>query len=262
MTFVQVHSFFLLLYIRLRKFSQVPMSITPSNISVMPSESSLKKQTEIVREALKSFNTIQSLNSPGLLKTALNELLDATVFFHMPSFRCSLFNPAPQVLFHNYIPFFNSHPLFQEIPPAVCSAVDDFVSKNPNFEVPVQFQKVIALDTKIKDVLNANFPKRAGSVPSAPRSDRIKKTKPAVSLLFRSFFLSISSFSQGKRPRISKEFIDDSDGDEPAVFLPSPATLTIKPSSNPYSVSSLEAVQGFLESTVTSVSDFLSSFSS
>jgi hypothetical protein len=57
------------------------MSVTPSNISIMPSESSLKKQTELVREALKTFNAVQSLNSPGLIKTALNELLDVTAHF-------------------------------------------------------------------------------------------------------------------------------------------------------------------------------------
>jgi hypothetical protein len=102
---------------------------------------------------------------------------------------------------HNFIPFFNGHPLFQEIPPAVCSAIDNFVSKNPNFEIPSQFQKVVALDVKIKDILNTTSTKWAGSVPSAPRSDRIKKTKPAVSLLFRVFiFLAFHLFHRVSVP--------------------------------------------------------------
>jgi hypothetical protein len=55
------------------------MLIVPTNISIMPSESSLKKQAEVVREALKTFHTIRALNSPGLIKTAIQELIDATV---------------------------------------------------------------------------------------------------------------------------------------------------------------------------------------
>lgn len=139
-----------------------------------------------------------------------------------------------QVAFHNFTPFFNHHSLFQEIPPAVCSAIDEFSSKSPDFEIPDQFQKVVALTTKIKEILNSGSSKRADNIPSGPRSDRTKKNKPSVSCSPISCLFDVyrREYYQGKRPRLSKELIDDSDGDEPAIFLDSPASLTIKPSSS------------------------------
>ena len=59
----------------------ISMSIAPINVSIMPSKSSLKKQSELVREALKTFDAVRSLNSFALIRTAMNELIDTTVYF-------------------------------------------------------------------------------------------------------------------------------------------------------------------------------------
>jgi hypothetical protein len=55
------------------------MSVAPTNIINMPSESSFKKQAEVARGALKNFNMVRNCNSPAVIKIALNELVDAIV---------------------------------------------------------------------------------------------------------------------------------------------------------------------------------------
>jgi hypothetical protein len=60
------------------------MSISPTAVVKMPSENSFKKQADIARDALKNFNTVRALNVPSLVKTALSELVEATVSFIFP----------------------------------------------------------------------------------------------------------------------------------------------------------------------------------
>lgn len=52
-----------------------------SKTSTLPvhSEAAFFKQTEIAREALKTFNTISVLNAPGPVRIAMEELINATV---------------------------------------------------------------------------------------------------------------------------------------------------------------------------------------
>jgi len=101
----------------------------------MPSESSFKKQAEIAQDALKNFTAVQFLKSPVVIKAALNELIDATVAFN------------------SFMSFFISHPLFQEIPPAVFHVIEKFMHKNPNFDMPSDYAKIVSLDTRIRDYL-------------------------------------------------------------------------------------------------------------
>jgi hypothetical protein len=101
----------------------------------MPSENSFKQHAEVARSALKTFNAIRQLDAPGPVKTALNELVTATVDFN------------------NYVPFFLSHALFQELPPLVHSTLEDFFSKNPNVEKPPLYAKIAGLNARIKDSL-------------------------------------------------------------------------------------------------------------
>jgi predicted translin family RNA/ssDNA-binding protein len=60
------------------------MSISPTAVVKMPSENSFKKQADVARDALKNFNTVRALNAPSLAKTALSELVEATVSFIFP----------------------------------------------------------------------------------------------------------------------------------------------------------------------------------
>lgn len=101
----------------------------------MPSESSFKKQAEIAQDALKNFTAVQSFKSPVVIKAALDELVTSTVAFN------------------SFIPFFLSHPLFQEIPPAVFHVLEKFMHKNPNFDMPSDYAKIVGLDTRIRESL-------------------------------------------------------------------------------------------------------------
>ena len=99
----------------------------------MPSESSLKHQADAARSALKNFNAIRLLDAPGPVKAAVEELVAATAEFH------------------NFIPFFVNHSLFLEIPPLVYSTLEEFFSKNPNFEKPALYSKIVGLNARVKD---------------------------------------------------------------------------------------------------------------
>jgi hypothetical protein len=58
------------------------------------------------------------------------------------------------VAFNNFTRFL-SHTLFQEIPPAVHQAVDDFANKNPKFDIPPSFKRVTGLLARIDDHISA-----------------------------------------------------------------------------------------------------------
>jgi len=165
----------------------------------MPSESSFKKQADLAQDALQSFTAVQSLKSPVVIKAALDDLVAATVAFN------------------NFVPFFTSHSLFLEIPPAVFHVLEKFIHKNPNFDMPSDYAKIVGLDTRIREYLAQPVPvKKEPAVVSAPRVDKPKKNKVT-----------------SKRLRLSKEFIDDSDGDEPARFLAPPSITPSSDTSGP-----------------------------
>ena len=127
-------------------FSMSVSPFEPISLNKMPSESSFKQQAELARSALKNFNAIRQLDAPGPAKTAFYELVNATVDFN------------------RFIPFFTSHVLFQEIPPAAHIALEDFLSKHPNFEKPPTYSKVAGLNARIQDALQT--PAKKGKPPS------------------------------------------------------------------------------------------------
>ena len=145
--------------------------VSPCTISIMPSESSFKRQAELAQDALKMFTTVRSMKSTPVIMAAITELIDATVGFN------------------NFVPFFVSFPLFQEIPSAVLKALDDFVKVNPDFHMPSGMAKIASLDARARD---AAAPPRKGmviifpclllfflfleTVSSAPRVDKRSKT--------------------------------------------------------------------------------------
>lgn len=110
----------------------------------MPSESSFRKQAELAQEALKNFTAVQSLKSTAVIKTAIDELVDSTI------------------LFNNYVPFFVSHSLFQEIPSSVFHVLEKFFYKHPNFDVPANYSKIAGLDARVRDSLNHPAPVKNG----------------------------------------------------------------------------------------------------
>jgi selenophosphate synthetase-related protein len=57
------------------------MPLLATNISIMPSESSFKKQVDFAREALKNFSAVKDLNVPGLIRTTLAELINTVVSY-------------------------------------------------------------------------------------------------------------------------------------------------------------------------------------
>lgn len=124
----------------------------------MPSESSFKRQADLASDALKTFSAVQSSKSAMVVKAAVIELIEATIAFN------------------DYLPFFLSHSLFQEIPPAVFNALDHFATKNPKFEMPSTIARVAGLDARVKDSL--------------------KNPKKGMFSFFSSFFLLLTLLSQ------------------------------------------------------------------
>lgn len=112
----------------------------------MPSESSFKRQADAASDALKTFMAVQSSKSSMIIKAAVIEVLDATIAFN------------------DYLPFFLAHPLFQEIPPAVFSSLEQFANKNPKFEMPSAIARVAGLDARVRDSLR--IPKKGDTLHS------------------------------------------------------------------------------------------------
>jgi hypothetical protein len=129
----------------------------------MPSESAFKKQADAASDALKTFTAVRDSKSLIIVKAAIAELIDATVGFN------------------NFVPFFVSHALFQEIPPAVFNVLEEFSNKNPKFDMPSAFAKVAGLDARVKD------------------SIAVAKGKKGVSPFFF-FFHFAHSFFRGRCP--------------------------------------------------------------
>ena len=144
-----------------------------SDPAMPPSEDAFKKQAELARQALKNFNAIRSLDAPGPIRTALYELVPATVsslFFTFPA--CETY-VSLQIAFNNFVAF-SSHPLFQEIIPAVYAAIQDFTAKHPNFDFPTLTYLIKGLDARARGSVNS---------------------KKGMSLSYFSFFVrSINSF--------------------------------------------------------------------
>jgi hypothetical protein len=168
---------------------------TSLNISIMPSESSFKKQVEIAREALKNFNTVKTFKSSVVARAAMVELIDATVAFN------------------SFIPFFLKDPAFQEIPTAVHTVLEEYSSQNPSFVMPTLYSKIISLDARVKDfVLNGKkgmlffllfhstksyyilLSSSLDSTPSAPRADRVRKPRATVCFFYLSFCPGVIDF--------------------------------------------------------------------
>lgn len=151
----------------------------------MPSESSFKKQVESIRESLKNFLVVRTFKNPVLVKAAINDLIDTTV------------------VLNHFTTYFLSHDLFQELPPAVFSALADFSAENPDFIMPKAMDKISALNDRVSGsfanvisqkssylplffllllhlLVNSSF--LPAIVPSAPRADsKPKKSKvPSV----------------------------------------------------------------------------------
>ncbi|KAF8811322.1 hypothetical protein BYT27DRAFT_7208724 [Phlegmacium glaucopus] len=97
----------------------------------MPSESSFKKQVQAAHNTLLNFKTVLPLKTLLLTKPALLKLINSTAAFA------------------NFVPFFLTHPLFQEVLPAVHNTIEDFKSKNPDFRLPEDAHKIVNLDTEL-----------------------------------------------------------------------------------------------------------------
>ena len=107
--------------------------LEPTSSSVMPSENSFKQHIALVRAALKTFNTICQLDAPGPVKTAFDELVNVTADLN------------------KFVPFFVSHSLFQELPPLVHAALEDFLTTRPSFDKPLNFSKIAGLNARAQD---------------------------------------------------------------------------------------------------------------
>ena len=109
------------------------MSLNPDNISIMPSELSLKKHAEIAHDALTNFNAVCSLKSPVIVKTAIFDLIDAIIAFHP------------------FIPFFLTNDLFQELLTSASNTLCGFAKDNPAFVMPKSMDKVASINDRVQN---------------------------------------------------------------------------------------------------------------
>lgn len=168
------------------------MSLDPVSTpdSTMPSEVFFKKQAGRVQKALSNFKLVSSLpDASTLIRAAMTELVDATV-------RLFIFLPSPFIFSCLYQDAFNgflshiSHPLFQELPISVQTTLDDFLTKNPKFDVPKNFHRIAGLVARIQDSAgHTQTPARRSSAPSSllavpGRPERIRRPRVPVSQSF------------------------------------------------------------------------------
>ena len=159
----------------------------PSRALVL-SETAFKKQVDAIQQAHSAFKSVCDVPQLGkaFLKLALNELVDATVCFS-PNF---IFSPSLIIFqdgLNKYLNFIH-HPSFKETLPAIQNTLDDFRSKNPNFELPKNIGRVTGLVARLNDATNATSSRRLpGSAAAAVRFEHAKirrSRNPVNSLLF------------------------------------------------------------------------------
>ena len=95
--------------------------------STMPSENTFKSHIELINAYLTAFEAIIKLDAPPAIKTTL-ETLSVSVSD-----------------LHNYVPFFEKHPLFRETVCTVYTTLEDYFSKNPTVEKPFSFRRVAGM---------------------------------------------------------------------------------------------------------------------
>jgi hypothetical protein len=83
------------------------------------------------------------------------------------------------MVFNHYLSFI-SHPLFQELVPAVRIALDNFRIKHPDFKLPINAPMIAGLDARVKDFISKT--NKTSSAP-ATRSEKTKKNKPPVCII-------------------------------------------------------------------------------
>jgi hypothetical protein len=105
-----------------------------NSASASPLETSFRKQVEIVRDALTSFNLLLPNKSSTAFNAALADVVNAALGLN------------------NFI-FFISNPLFQEIVPAVHQAIEDFRIANPNFKFPASTFMLTGLHARVQDAI-------------------------------------------------------------------------------------------------------------
>ena len=136
------------------------MSISPLNLADMPTEVAFKKQAEVACKALQNFNTVKMLNALSLIKTALTELVKATIPSH--SFSMNTLTFQNQVAFNHFVFFFISHALFQDLVPTIHNTLEDFKGKHPDIKMPPFAFKITGLKARVKDSL-VPIPKKGSS---------------------------------------------------------------------------------------------------
>ena len=122
------------------------MSTVSKNLSI-PSEAAFKRQAELTRQALATFNTVCNLNTPGIVCLALLNLIDTTIAFN------------------HYLSFL-SHLLFLKILPFVYATIENFKCAYSTFDIPPDAAKIAGLEARVHGAL-----KKAQSPLTGPHID-------------------------------------------------------------------------------------------
>jgi hypothetical protein len=180
-------------------FDHMSLDPSPTSNVTMPSEFFFKKQAGRAQKALSNFKLVSSLSdASALIRAAMTELVDATDAFN-------------GFLSHR------NHSLFQEVPIMVQATLDDFLTKNPKFDVPKNFHKIAGLVARIRDSQGKTQTpaKRLASTQSflavPGRPERVKRVRPLA-----------------KRLRMSKDTVGDTDDEMPPLSYDNSSPTTSK----------------------------------
>jgi hypothetical protein len=122
-----------------------------SKTTTTNSDLAFNKQADAARDALKNFNTIAQLNAPGLIKSAMDELIMVMV---SPLFITSFIQvdrDVEKTAFNSFVPHYVVQPPFQELPLAALDAINLFTAKHPSYKLPKTFPNLVGLVARVKD---------------------------------------------------------------------------------------------------------------
>jgi hypothetical protein len=102
--------------------------------AIMPSENTFKSQIDLIRAYLTAFEAIIQLDAPPAIKSALLALSDSASNLH------------------NFIPYFNTRPLYIETITMVYNALDNFFLKNPHYERPFSYKRVAGMFSSVNNL--------------------------------------------------------------------------------------------------------------
>lgn len=183
-------------------------------------ELNFKQCAESIRTALQTFTVLRTIPSNGIvstpLKVALSDLVNTTVSLIVLKQDYITDSFCHQVNLNHHAAF-ASHPLYQELAPAVQIAVDKFVNEFKEFKTPSSTFLIAGIAARAASFrtpagkrgissffyfscpilkLHAALSTAASTPPSGPRAGKTKKQKNSVRKILLNFYCTVFLISK------------------------------------------------------------------